>query len=158
MRSRWSVCLSLTVLLAGCQGLPPDEGQVPLASLESGARVALDAPLGVPAARNRIYFQAGHPVIPAKLDVARPYCALETAVTRTVPWEINEDDFVVAKVRRGHERMADGVSARAVVLLLRSRQQPEINKMVCGRAKSAGDAPVTIAEWRATVGPYFRLR
>lgn len=158
MRFHFPLLLSLTAMLAGCQGLPPDEGQVPLASLKSGAHVMLDSPVAIPPARNRIYFQSGRPVALAKLDVARPYCALEMAVTRTVPWEINEDDFVVAKVRRGHERLADGVSAHAVVLLLRSRQQLEINKMVCGRAKSAGDAPLTVAEWRATVGSYFRLR
>jgi hypothetical protein len=158
MRLHWPVLLSLTLLLSACQGVPRDEGQIPLASLESGARVVLDLSLGVAAERNRIYFQAGHPVVPAKLDASRAYCALEMAVTRDVPWEINETDFVVAKVRRSHERLADGVSARAVVLVLRSRAQPEVDKMVCGRAKSAGTAPVTIAEWRATVGPYFRLR
>lgn len=158
MRVRLSVLLLLTATLAGCQSLPPDATQAPLAGLESGARVSLDASLGVPAERNRIYFQAGRPVAAAKLDTARPYCALETAVARAVPWEINEDDFVVAKVRRGNERLESGVPARAVVLLLRSRQQPEIRKMVCGRAKSAGDAPITVAEWHATVGRYFRLR
>jgi hypothetical protein len=34
------------------------------------------------------------------------------------------------------------------VLLLRSHQQPEINKMVWGRAKSVGEAPLTIAHRR----------
>lgn len=158
MRSRFSVLLPLAAALVGCQSAPPDDAQAPLARLENGARLSLSAPLALPPARNRIYFQSGRPVLPAKLDAARPYCALETSVTRAVPWEINEDDFVVARVRSGSERLADGESARAVVLLLRARLQPEINKMVCGRARSAGQAPVTMAEWRATVGGYFRLR
>ncbi len=157
MTRRLPVLLSLTAVLAGCQSLPPEEAQVPLASMESGTRVSLHMTLAIPPEHNRIYFQSGRPVPVAKLDATRPYCALETSVIRTVPWEINEDDFVVARVRRSSERLADGGSARAVVLILRARLQPEINKMVCGRAKSAGRAPVTIAEWRATVGGYFRL-
>lgn len=158
MKSRLLSSAALAGLLASCQGLPPDPDQAPLASLERGTRIVLATPLAIPPARNRIYFQAGRAVVPAKLDAARPYCALETRVTREVPWEITEDDFVVAKVRPARERLADGVTARAVVLQLQARLQPEIGKMVCGRAVSAGRAPLTLAEWRATVGPYLRLR
>lgn len=157
MRSRFSLLLALAAAVAGCQGLPADESKVALSSLERGARVALHAPLAIPPTRNRIYFQSGRPVVPAKLDATRPYCALETSVIRPVPWEINEDDFIVAKVSKSSERLAEGGAARAVVFVLRARLQPEINKMVCGRAKSAGSAPISIAEWRATVGSYLRL-
>lgn len=159
MRSRILVLFSLTEVLVGCQSQPPDETKVPLASLESGTRVALHVPVAIPPERNRIYFQSGRPVPVAKLNANLPYCALETAVVRSEPWEINEDDFIVAKVRRSSERLADDSgSARAVVFVLRARLQPEINKMVCGRAKSAGPAPVTIAEWREIMGGYFRMR
>ena len=140
--------IAATLLLAGCNALPPSALRPPHDAFATGWRAILHRPLTIPADAATVRLQYGRIVPRNGVQEHDPYCVVELDTVSPAPQVLRPGRFEVVRVTRRVETIAtlDGAYRKAVFgfhdtgpsflyykteFVLRDRAQPALRGMTC---------------------------
>jgi hypothetical protein len=179
MKFRFLFILMTSALLSACQiPLQPDADS-PFYQIPRGATLVLNRDITIPAGTVRVIYQNGREVYAP--DQYEPFCKFEILPLKDEPQQVKADEFLIYRSGRGEGALLVGLEtlpryARAGViwldndppspriygtyLFLRSEQQPDVYRLLCGYLQDPADVPrhLTINQIRTALGGTFTLQ
>lgn len=165
--------LIFSLMLAGCQYVPPRDIDSPFFSPPAGSQLRLTRPLTIPANDAGVFIQYGKPQYSVwQPDRYYPNCDFELYSRASHERVVEPDTFTVTRTVRGIDNvmLAPAVVASSdtgngaphenymTVLYLHSDRQPDVFRMTCQHWEDPNEGDhLTVKQIRQALGDLFIL-